>query len=307
MSCAERGEITECTADDRLVVWNPTEAPVEGSVWVVPGSLGAYSAEVAEPRPGAGASGKLALRLAPGESQEVRVRARLLPFFLASDRRSGLEVRHFFLARVLEAEYSLPIRFGGVDAAPGQGTPRHAHPVRVVIRYPARWTVQEQRTRWALQASAAPGESEAAWSGSSAAFVHFIFTVPLRPLVLGGPFIGAGASLEKDNRRFKMRLGYEVARPSWLIYSLSADTDFRRAAVVAPAVEAALPTFWYLSFAAGLGIPVRVYDSFDAGLRLQVSAHAPVVGAVATIDLFPGLLRDVPKSATYSVYGQLSF
>jgi hypothetical protein len=214
-------------------------------------------------------------------------------------------VRHMFLAKPQERLYRVCVATAMTISGPSSQRVPGAHPSSATIRHPPAWELEETDAAHWPATSASVGSVERKWRGQSSEAPCFAFALRRGWPQIGGPFIGAGINAEKE-LRFKLRAGFEMAAPSWLVYSLSADTDFRRA-VIAPAVEAALPSYWYISWALGLGIPVRVYDTFDAGLRLQAAVHAPVVGVVVAVDLFPGLLRDVPSSVQYGVYGQLSF
>jgi hypothetical protein len=102
-----------------------------------------------------------------------------------------------------------------------------------------------------------------------------------------------------------MRFGYEVAAPEWLLYAVHLDTDFRQDLVVAPHLDAALPTlaFLPLSFAAGVGLPIRVTGAVEVGVRAQLTAQMLPLAFVVSFDVFPGRSADLLET---TLFGQIS-
>jgi hypothetical protein len=123
----------------------------------------------------------------------------------------------------------------------------------------------------------------------------------------GGPFLGIGGAPGADGG-FRTRLGYEVAAPSFLLYSLTADTDWNTRVVVTPMVELASPWMFIVpSFGLGVGLPVRVTPDVMVGARIQGSMHLGPLGFVTTVDLYPTLLRaGSPGGSQVSLYASWS-
>ena len=90
-----------------------------------------------------------------------------------------------------------------------------------------------------------------------------------------------------------MRFGYEVAAPEWLLYSVSADTDFGDLLKVAPTIEVASSQVLILpSFGIGVGAPVLILPEVQVGARVQGTMQFGPVGFVTSLDAFPGLSGD---------------
>jgi hypothetical protein len=128
-------------------------------------------------------------------------------------------------------------------------------------------------------------------SGVRAVTLHVDTRPPQPRFFHGGPYLGIGSGFGKgDLENFRMRVGYEISAPDWLIESLSFETDFRKRSFVTPAVELATRQFFFLpSVSAGLGIPIQVFPRASPGVRLLLGAQIFMVGIVGTVDLFPGL------------------
>lgn len=132
------------------------------------------------------------------------------------------------------------------------------------------------------------------------------------PLRAGGPFVAMGGALmlggaergePKLASRPRLRLGYEMARPYWLIESLVAETDFR-SLVLVPTVEAAISGSWSQVVALGVGVPVRLIDHNTVGIRGQFAIQFPVLGVVQALDYYPALAGR--ERVVMSIFGQLS-
>lgn len=103
----------------------------------------------------------------------------------------------------------------------------------------------------------------------------------------GGPFLAIGSAGESE-KSTRLRVGWEVARPRWLLYSLQADFDFRGRVIAAPVVSAASQWITVIpSIGLGLGVPVQVAPTVRAGLRLQFDAMIAACGFLASMDVFP--------------------
>lgn len=133
------------------------------------------------------------------------------------------------------------------------------------------------------------------------------------PLRLGGPFVAVGVSgvVDDDPKTtgaLKLRAGYEIARPSWLVHSVAAESSIARGEVrdfvLVPMTEAALATGWFTDGALGFGVPIRIDDP-TVGLRFQFGLHFPVVGLVVSFDKYFG--RHVVGDKVMNAFLQLSF
>jgi hypothetical protein len=108
----------------------------------------------------------------------------------------------------------------------------------------------------------------------------------------GGPYLGIGGA-KADAQGFRLRAGWEVAGPTWLLYSMSVETDLSKRLTVAPLIEAATPWILYLpivpSLSGGVGPVLQVLPDTRAGVRLQGTAAMPALGGfVTSVDLLPG-------------------
>jgi hypothetical protein len=106
---------------------------------------------------------------------------------------------------------------------------------------------------------------------------------------------------------FRLRFGYEIAYPRWLIYSLALDTDYQRRLTIAPVVEVAsagLP----VSAALGLGLPLRMFRHLAVDIRSQAGRQLPVLGLVPSVDVYPAECRRAdPDRVDLLLLGRVSF
>lgn len=122
----------------------------------------------------------------------------------------------------------------------------------------------------------------------------------------GGPLIALGGTLGSKGA-VRGRIGYEVAAPGWLLYSLTADTDFRRRFIVTPLIEAASPTVFIIpSFGIGAGVPVQIAPERRVGVRVQGDIHLLPLGVVMSVDIYPPL-GSLKTMAEMSILGQVGF
>lgn len=228
----------------------------------------------------------------------------------------ALQVRHLLLhAGETETEgYSFDYLVSPIK------TWAEVHRMEVSVRYPSSWNFDG----WFL-ADHAPGRK--AWAhrresdftvstmattgkdgpGAPGSMLRLMFTPPRIPIEHGGPFVGiGGVAGGGDAAGFRMRFGYEMAVPLWLIESVSVDADFRGRLIVTPALEAALPQIFFIpSLAVGVGVPVQVLPETRVGVRLLGSLQLFSVGFVTAVDIFPGAAPDDGK-VQVSLMGRLS-
>jgi hypothetical protein len=132
------------------------------------------------------------------------------------------------------------------------------------------------------------------------------FAVEPWPIYNGGPFVGLGAEVIGPDA-FRIRGGYEIAAPEYLVHSLSVDTNFDNHVVLTPAVEALTPVFVFFipSFGVGAGVPVRILPDVRVGIRGQLTVGWPVVAFALSIDHYPGTTG--PGSTDLTLLGRASF
>lgn len=124
----------------------------------------------------------------------------------------------------------------------------------------------------------------------------------------GGPLLGYG--LEAVNQTRQMRLGWEVAIPSWWIHSLTLDTNFddrwAAALISGPTVVIAQRPF-RLDLGLSLGVPFRMAPELDIGARGDLVFGSLLAGFGVYWDIYPGLLEDRSEALhEVVVYGRLS-
>lgn len=192
-----------------------------------------------------------------------------------------------------------------------QGNPR----IRVEVTYPAGyraklnggvlgWRESRRGAAVVLSRSFQASEREA-------------LEIELEPpaVVVGnrGVLLGLGRSLGVlgEPGRVRGRIGYEVAAPDWLMYSLTADTDFNRRFIVTPLVEAATPSdiggcFGLLpSLGVGAGAPIQIGPDVRAGVRLQGDLHFMFLGFVTSVDIYPRMGDAKPGFVEASFLAQI--
>ncbi len=131
-----------------------------------------------------------------------------------------------------------------------------------------------------------------AWPGS----LEFGFWAAPPELRNGGALLGFGTV----DGKFRLRLGYEIAAPRWLLYSANLDFDFRGKFIAAPVVKAATPWLAIIpSLGIGLGLPVQLRPDVRAGVRLQFDASLSSLGFLVSIDHYPktATLPEVTETA----------
>ncbi len=121
----------------------------------------------------------------------------------------------------------------------------------------------------------------------------------------GGPFVAVGGGWGTQ-RPLRLRAGYELGAPRWLVHSIAVESDTSDARIV-PAVEALTGHAWFPWLPAagiGVGVPVDVYPRPRVGLRGQVALSWYVVTFLATADYFPAQRNNAWAG---SLFAQLSF
>jgi hypothetical protein len=133
------------------------------------------------------------------------------------------------------------------------------------------------------------------------------FEKPPAIVINGGPIVGVGGSWLNDGG-LRMKVGWEVARPSWLLYSLNFETDVKDHHYLVPLVQAASPMILFLpSVAAGLGVPIRFAPIARVGGRVQIDVHLLSLGLVGALDVYPALTDSSSTFTQFSLMGQAGF
>lgn len=218
----------------------------------------------------------------------------------SGDRFSGeaMQVRHPLLfraraGRTVDLEYDVsPIRTWG-----------SVGPITVSIRVAEGWRAHTN--------AGAALQGESSFSVTPERVPTLRIRLERAPGVLrhGGPYVAAGGAIG-SSAPFRLRAGYEIAAPSWLVYALAVETDAVRSVLVTPSVEASLPWIfpigWLPAFSVGVGVPVQVTPVLRAGFRAMVGAQYPVVGFTTSVDVFPAQFNGDQTSIVTSLMGRVS-
>lgn len=124
------------------------------------------------------------------------------------------------------------------------------------------------------------------------------------PFVRGGPFVAVGGGWG-TTRALRLRAGWEVAAPRWLVFSGAVESDTTDLRFV-PAVSVMGGHSWFPLFLPGaaIGVGMPVETDRDVGFRAQAELFWYVVGIVGALDVYPE-----PGGARLvgSLMGQVSF
>lgn len=230
------------------------------------------------------------LQLSPGAASEVTIRGRLTPGeywepspYLVIDARKA---RHPLLAPDSRSgQYEVQYLIAPIETWGASG------PIEVVVQHPSSWDADVESQGGVSHTTAPDGRSELRFVTTAKAtpILQVVFELPRARFHPGGPVAGIGGTFG-DAGGFRMRLGWEISEPDWLLYSATADTNFDDVLVLTPMVEAATP--WILiipSVAFGLGMPVRVEPETEVGIRFQGTVAFGPAAWVTSYDLFPGV------------------
>ncbi len=161
---------------------------------------------------------------------------------------------------------------------------------------------------WTESSEAGARVSRATFRASTKQNVAFRVTHRPSPLYNGGPLVGIGPRLGREELR--LRAGYEIGIGSSLIAGLAAESNLQEYVTVVPTVELASPNVIAIipSLAIGAGMPVQARKSEPArvGGRVMLTISWPVLSVLFPIDIYPE-----PGASTSHVQGsfmtQLSF
>lgn len=157
-----------------------------------------------------------------------------------------------------------------------------------------------KKVEWHLPDHSDPGEIPDS--------LDFVFVTP-RKVLNGGILIGAGGQYRR-NRTFVGQIGYEIAIPSWLLYGLVVESDFRNWITAILQIKMASP-WLVLPPSVGIAFGVPFQFSFDGGLELGIRLQPDImwgpIGIAMPFDLYFTSSADAPEFMQFSVLGQVSF
>jgi hypothetical protein len=165
---------------------------------------------------------------------------------------------------------------------------RSAGPIDLVIRVPSHWNVAlTLATRnGGLAAVPLSDDGTARIASADANTLHLAFERS-RGLHPGGPLFGIGGAFGESGG-FRLRGGWEIAAPSWLFWSVTAETDASELFAVTPLLEAATDQILIIpSLGFGLGVPIRIEPETAVGARAQATLGVYKLGVVGSLDWFP--------------------
>ncbi len=179
------------------------------------------------------------------------------------------------------------------------------------------------RVRYRRQSSFSPAAPSTSWSrvdegdvstsstvvrAAAGENLRFRLSVGMSPLVNGGPVVGIGPRIGREELR--VRLGYEVGIASFMVAAASVETNFDEYLTAAMTLDFATSSLMYVipSLAVGVGAAaqLRTHAPTRVGGRTQLTVSWPLVSFTFPIDVYP-----VAGSAGSHVEGafltQLSF
>ncbi len=208
--------------------------------------------------------------------------------------RSPVHSRHALLQRRPTTNVSATYYLAPIKSFASVG------PIALTVRYPSHWSPQVELedangTRVPLTLRHGRGVIEA----EHANLLQLNFDTS-ESLHAGGPMLGIGGAFGGGLR---LRAGYEIAAPSWLFYSVTAETDASDFVNVAPMLEVASDQVLIIpSFGMGAGVPVQVTPDRAVGARLQATMSFWHVGVVGSLDWYPG-----HEAARFALLGYVWF
>ncbi len=301
MACADVDARARCTIDVRVRVVNGGTSAVTSTGVVHSGHLSALFADgVALARSPAPPprddeirlreGWSLPIVLAPGESRTIALHAErtldvFYPTYDPSCAREGIRSRHPLAARgdsggTVELAYLVV----GEDS-----------PVDVHATSPPSWKADIVMSASDILAGGLVPDRAHFQGRRGVIFVGM--TAPRSILWNGGAFAGAGWSFSPDSGA-RLRVGYEIAAPVWLLHSVAMESDLSRTLAVVPAIESI--THGRAVLGVGAGLPIVVRPHAHAGARLQISAGYEWLTLRGVLDLY----GNGPEA---SVFGEASF
>jgi hypothetical protein len=172
--------------------------------------------------------------------------------------------------------------------------------IHVRVRYPSAWDFAQVEKGWTTSrdggAKVATKDLKLSEAGPDLALG---FSEEPGPVVPGGIILGLGGA-KGDFAGFRARLGYELAVPRPLLWSLTLDADFKGTAFVTPTAKLASGALWFIpSFGIGAGLPVQIAPDRRVGARVELDVQLYALGFVTSLDIFPRKHGDPLSQATF--------
>ncbi|MGH7293647.1 MAG: hypothetical protein ACRELB_01880, partial [Polyangiaceae bacterium] len=198
----------------------------------------------------------------------------------------SLVTRHPWLSTTERPEGAVEFAYALSPIRGWAGSPS----IDVTVRFPASMGWKPGSLAWTRSREGGEQIERTTVAAADAATLRFGFVRPGTTVLSGGPMIGVGSRL--DVKELRVRLGYELAAPSWVIYSAAVETSFHGRTTLVPLVEATTPDLVVLipSLGLGAGVPVQIRQGQPAlvGVRGQLTVSFPIFSMVVPVDWFPG-------------------
>jgi hypothetical protein len=194
--------------------------------------------------------------------------------------RSAMSVRHPVFGTPVSRSNRFDLEYAISPVRSWAGPPPR---ITVRLRAPPAWKVELAGDEEPLLV-----EPDGSWcvDASTVSQLRVRLDLPPRTVFAGGPFLGLGWM---SGEGVWTRVGYEFASPSWLFFSVSAETDLRRILAFVPMVSLASESLLGVipSVSVGAGFPMEFLNGPPRlGARLQLGAQWPYAGLVGGADLF---------------------
>lgn len=246
----------------------------------------------------------------PGARHEIVVTGEILPgrrFIPSGYMMRAVNARHLLFGSRTPERSVFDLEYLVAPLRTWKGDPR----IDVRITHPSRWKLSigggADPERWARASGGSTTVVTARLASREAPpALDLEIEPPARLFAHGGPLLGIGGSFGPGGPRPRGRIGYEIAAPRWLLYSLTADTNFRDRFIVTPMVEAASPAILVVpSSGLGIGAPVQISPDPRAGVRIQADAQFYPIGIAASVDVYPrvGTLRGFTEVSVLAQIG----
>ncbi|MCA9619013.1 MAG: hypothetical protein KC731_08325 [Myxococcales bacterium] len=143
--------------------------------------------------------------------------------------------------------------------------------------------------------------------GGGADVLSFGFDDDPIPIFHGGPMVGIGGVVGSGSE-LRMRFGWEFAAPEYLVWGVSADTNFTDRVVITPSGDFTLPHLFFVipSLSLGAGLPIVVTPNPTVGVRLESAITFFPVGFAASVDIFPGVSKPDPHRIDWTLLARFS-
>ena len=182
-------------------------------------------------------------------------------------------------------------------------------PIEIEVRTPERWRVSVEVSQDDRPFARSEESGEVVHSATletlSGDSLWVRMGVPDPVFNRGGPVLGVGGAFGQEGG-FRLRGGWELAAPGWLLWSASADTNFGDWLVATPMVEAVSDQVLIIpSFGLGLGVPVRILPDTEVGVRGHFSMVFGPLGFTFDVDFYP--LQEEGDPVQITLMGLISF